>query len=69
MDPDGFSSSLDLMKTVGAFCFDEEHSGASSGDPEEILSSEGSEDAETSPPCGASLWLGVEDFLSLTALP
>ena len=31
-------------------------------DPEEILSSEGSEDVETSPPCGASLWLGVEDF-------
>ena len=26
-------------------------------DPEEILSSEGSEDVETSPPCGASLWL------------
>ena len=36
-----------------------------SGDPEEILSSEGSEDAETSPPCGASLWLGVEAFLGL----
>ena len=35
---------------------------APSGDPEEILSSEGSEDAETSPPCGASLWLGVEDL-------
>ena len=33
-----------------------------SGDPEEILSSEGSEDAETSPP---SLWLGVEAFLGL----
>ena len=68
LDPDGFSSSLDLMKTVGAFCFDEEPSGAPSGDPEEILSSEGSEDAETSPPCGASQWLGVEDFLGLTAL-
>ena len=37
-------------------------------DPEEILSSEGSEDVETSPQCGASLWLGVEDFLGLTAL-
>ena len=33
-----------------------------------FLSSEGSEDAETSPPCSASLWLGVEDFLGLTAL-
>ena len=30
-----------------------------SGDPEEILSSEGPEDVETSPPCGARLWLGV----------
>ena len=63
MDPDGFSSSLDLMKTVGAFCFVGEPSGDPSGDPEEISSSEGSEDAETSPPCGASLWLGVEEFL------
>ena len=68
MDPDGFSSSLDLMKTVGAFCFGKETSGDPSGDPEEILSSEGSEDAETSPPCHASLWFGVEDFLGLTAL-
>ena len=68
LDPDGFSSSLDLMKTVGAFCSDEEPSGAPSGDLEEILSSEGSEDVETSAPCGASLWLGVEDFLGLTAL-
>ena len=32
LDPDGFSSSLDLMKTVGAFCFGEEPSGAPSGD-------------------------------------
>ena len=48
MDPDGFSSSLDLMKTVGAFCSGEEPSGDPSGDPEEILSSEGSEDVETS---------------------
>ena len=46
MDPDGFSSSLDLMKTVGAFCCGEEPVGDPSGDPEEILSSEGSEDAE-----------------------
>ena len=68
MDPDGFSSSLDLMKTVGAFCSGKEPSGDPSGDPEEIVSSEGAEDAETSPPCGASLWLGVEDFLCLTAL-
>ena len=56
------------MKTVGAFCFGEEPTGAPSVDPEEVLSSEGSEDEETSPPCGASLWLGVEDFLGLTAL-
>ena len=68
MDPDGFSSSLALMKTVGAFCCGEEPSGASSGDPEELLSSVGSEDVETSHPCGASLWLGVEDFLGLTTL-
>ena len=45
LDPDGFSSSLDLMKTVGAFCSSEEPYGDPSGDPEEILSSEGSEDA------------------------
>ena len=51
MDPDGFSSSLDLMNSVGAFCSGEEPSGDPSGDPEEILSSEGSEDPETSPPC------------------
>ena len=56
------------MKTVGAFCFGEEPSGSPSDDPEEILSSEWSEDAETSPPCGASLWLGVEDFLGVTVL-
>ena len=68
MDPDGFSSSLDMLKTVGAFCFDEEPSGDPSGDPEKLLFSERSEDAETSPPCGARLWLGVEDFLGLIAL-
>ena len=56
------------MKTVGAFCSSEEPSGDPCGDPEEFLSSEGSEDAETSPPCGASLWLRVEDFLGVTAL-
>ena len=68
LDPDEFSSSLDLMKTVEAFHLGGEPSGSPSGNPEEILSSESSEDAETSPPCGASLWLGVEDFLGLTAL-
>ena len=68
LDPDGFSSSLDLMKTVGAFSSGGEPSGDPRGDPEEILSSERSEDAVTSPPCGASLWLAVEDFLGLTAL-
>ena len=62
LNPDGFSSSLNLMKTVGFFCFSDEPSEGISGDPEEILSPEGSEDAETSPPCGPSLWLGVEDF-------
>ena len=55
MDPDGFSSSLDLMKTVGALCSGEEPSGDPSRHPEEFLSSEGSEDAEISPPGGASL--------------
>ena len=49
-------------------CFCEEPSGDPSGDPEEIISLEGSEDAETSLLCGASLWLRVEDFLGLTAL-
>ena len=68
MDPDGFSSSLDLMKTVRVFCFGEETFDGPSGDPEVSLSSEGSEDVETSPPWGASLWLGVEDFLGPTAL-
>ena len=50
------------------FCSDGEPSGDPSGDPEEYLSSEGSEDVETSPPCGASLRLGAEGFLGLTAL-
>ena len=49
------------MKTVGAFWSSEEHYGYPSGDPEDILSSDGSEVTETSPPCGASLWLGVEE--------
>ena len=62
LDPDGFSSSLGLMKTVGVLCFGEEPFKGPSGYPEEVLSSEGSEDVETSPPCGASLWLGAEDF-------
>ena len=60
LDPDGFSSSQDLLKTVGAFWFVEQPSGDPTGYPEDIFSSEGSEDAETSPPCGASLWLVVE---------
>ena len=68
LDPDGFSSSLDLMKIVEAFWVGEYPSGSPSGDQEDVLSSEGSEDGETSHPCGASLWLGVEDFLGLTAL-
>ena len=68
LDPDGFFSSLSLMKTVGVFCSGEEPYDAPSGDPEEILSSEWLEDAETSPPCGASLWLEVEDCLGLTTL-
>ena len=59
---------MDLLKTVRALCFVGEPSESPSGDPEEIFSSEGSEDTATSPPCGASLWLGVEDFLGLTAL-
>ena len=50
----------DLVKTLGVFWFGEEPSEGHSGDPEEILSSEGSEDAEASP--GTSLWLGVEDY-------
>ena len=48
MDPDGFSSSLDLMKTVWVFWFGEEPSDHPRGDPEEILSTEGSDDVETS---------------------
>ena len=41
LDPDGFSSSLDLMKTVGVFCFGEEPSEGSSGDLEEIYLQKG----------------------------
>ena len=36
LDPDGFSSSLDLMRTVGAFWSGGEPSGSPSADPEEI---------------------------------
>ena len=68
LNPDGFSSFLDLMKTVEVLCFGEEPSGLPSGDPEGILSSEGSEYVETFLPCGVQLWLGVEDFCGLTAL-
>ena len=56
------------METVGIFCFSEDPSEDTSGDPEEILSSGWSEDLETSPPYGASLWLGVAGFLGVTAL-
>ena len=66
LNPDGLSSSLDMMETVGVFCFGEDPSDGPSGDPEEILSSEGPEDVESSPPCGASLLLGVDNFLGLT---
>ena len=52
LDPDGISSSLDLMKSVQVFCFGEEPCEFPTGDRDEILSSE----------CGASPWLGVEDF-------
>ena len=41
LDPDGFSSSLDLMKTVRVFCFGEEPSEGSSGDLEEIYLQKG----------------------------
>ena len=43
--------------------FSEECSGFPTGDPGVMESSE-----ETSPPCGTSLLLGVEDFWALTAL-
>ena len=48
------------MKTPGIFCFGKEPSEGPSSDPYKILSSEGSEDVETTPPPGASLWLGVQ---------
>ena len=41
LDPDGFSSSLDLMKTVGAFCSGEDPSVDPSGDPEEFYLKKG----------------------------
>ena len=44
------------MRTVGVLCFGEDLSEGPTGDPDEISSSEGLEDAETSPPCDASLW-------------
>ena len=43
------------MKTVGVFCFGDEPSEGPTADPDEILSSEESEDVDTFPPCGASL--------------
>ena len=48
--------------TVGVFCFNKKPSERHSGYPDETSSSEGSEDVETSPPYGASLWLGVVNF-------
>ena len=54
------------METVGAFSFGDQPSGDPSGDPEEILSSEGSEDAETSPPCGlGSNSTSIDNFLGI----
>ena len=47
LDPDGLSSSLDLMKNVNAFCFNDEPSEGPTGDPDEMLSSEEPEDEET----------------------
>ena len=43
------------MRPAWAFWLGEEPSGTPSGDPEEILSSEESEDAETSPPSGDTI--------------
>ena len=40
LDPNGFSSSLNLMKTVGVFSFSDEPSESPIGDPEEIFSSD-----------------------------
>ena len=54
------------MRTVGVFCFSEEPSEDTTGDPDIILSSEGSDNVEISPPCGASLWVGGDDFQGLT---
>ena len=67
LDPDGLSSSLDLMKTVGVF-FSEEPSEDIPGDPSVYWAYEEPVDEETSSPCGSSLLLGVEDFWGLTAL-
>ena len=61
----GLSSSLDLMKTVEAIVFSEEPAGGCTGDPGVFWASE-PVDEETSPPCGASLLLGLEDFWALT---
>ena len=70
LDLDGFSSSLDLMKTVGVFWFGEEASEGTSGHLEEVLSSEGSENVETwcKPMVGSRRLLrpnstSVDDFL------
>ena len=47
LDPDGSSSPLDLMKTVGVFQFDEYPSEGSTGDPGVLWSSEEPIDEET----------------------
>ena len=63
LDPDGFSSSLDLMKTVWVFCFREYPCEGPTGDPDEIYLQKGQKMwKRPPPPWGASLWLGVEDF-------
>ena len=68
LDPDEFSSSLDLMKTVGASVPVGNLLGIPVVIQRKFYLQKVSEDAETSPPCGASLWLGVEDFVGLTSL-
>ena len=49
LDPDGLSSSLDLMKTIGVF-----FCGYPTGDPDVFWASEEPVYEETSPPCGPS---------------
>ena len=49
LDPDGLSSSLDLMKTVGVFTFCEELSECPTGDLGVLWSSQEPVDEETTP--------------------